>query len=80
MTIHTFTGLFHKAIMQSGCALNPWVCGVRGSGRLMADVLEITGNDEKILEKMRDLPVEKIFEAQEKLTNVKNILKMFNCN
>ncbi|KAF2883535.1 hypothetical protein ILUMI_22638, partial [Ignelater luminosus] len=62
-------GLFHKAIMQSGCALNPWVNGVRGSGRLLANVLGIKGNDEKILEKMRDIPVEKIFEAQEKLTN-----------
>lgn len=63
-------GLFHKAIMQSGCAFNQWAKGHYKKEKY-TQVLDLQTNDEKvILNTLRELPVEKVFEIQEKLKDV----------
>lgn len=81
-------GLFHKAIAQSGCALNPWVAGCKGGYRV-AQALNIQGADDKaILEHLKTKTVEEIFEIQKTVVDVtiskllfgKNILCVFSEN
>lgn len=68
----SFTGLFHKAIAQSGSALNSWSLG-RNVAKELAEILNCPHTDEKdILAYLQSLPVEKIFEAQEKLHDVRS--------
>ncbi|GJQ76635.1 hypothetical protein Trydic_g15495 [Trypoxylus dichotomus] len=60
-------GLFHRAIIQSGSALNPWAIG-KPSANELAQVLNCPyTKNEDILNYLQDLPVEKILEGQEKL-------------
>ncbi|KAF5299081.1 hypothetical protein FQR65_LT09439 [Abscondita terminalis] len=74
------TGLFQKVIMQSGCALNPWVNGLRGNGRLVGKVLNIQGTDANIFEKLKVLDVKEIFRAQEELANDNRVDVLWLCS
>lgn len=68
-------GLFHKAIMESGSALNYWSRGTRYAKKL-AELLDFESEDEEeILKLLRELPASKIIEAQEKITYVSVIIK-----
>ncbi|CAG9854604.1 unnamed protein product [Phyllotreta striolata] len=58
-------GLFHKAIMQSGCALNYWANGKRNA----KEIAKLMGYDENIdekslLEKLQQASVKSIIHAQ----------------
>ncbi|RZC40939.1 esterase [Asbolus verrucosus] len=60
-------GLFHKAIAQSGCALNCWAVGYNCTAEL-AKHLGLEGtNEKKVLEKLQEIEIEELFKAQEKL-------------
>ncbi|RZB94407.1 COesterase, Abhydrolase 3, and/or DUF2424 domain containing protein [Asbolus verrucosus] len=62
-------GLFHKAIAQSGCALNPWVRGKQDIKGLAA-AIGLDGADEKTVYKyLMERSVEEIHTIQEKLEN-----------
>lgn len=64
-------GLFHKAIMQSGCIYNEWAKGYYKKEKYI-QVLNLKTSDEKdILSTLQKLPVEKVFEIQEILTGVR---------
>lgn len=66
-------GLFHRAIMQSGSIFNHWGRAYHDN-ELFARVLNIEKADEKeILQKLRELSLEEIFEVQTKLSDVKMI-------
>lgn len=66
-------GLFHKAIMQSGCALNPWVPAKR-CGMELAEALNLqTENEVEIFETLKTLPGEMILEAEFKTHAVRFI-------
>lgn len=65
-------GLFHRAIMQSGCVLNAWAIGSSASKELQKYFN--VKNDEELLALMRQLPVEKLIEAQDALHDVSTIL------
>ncbi|CAH1101525.1 unnamed protein product [Psylliodes chrysocephalus] len=63
-------GLFHKAIMQSGSAFNPWARGKRNA----ADIAKVMGYqpniDEKtILQKLRQASTKSIVKAQNKVVD-----------
>ena len=63
-------GLFHKAIAQSGCALNPWPRGTRGCKHL-APSMGLEGATEKtIYDTLMTKSVEEIFEIQHDLMKV----------
>ncbi|KAK9875472.1 hypothetical protein WA026_007864 [Henosepilachna vigintioctopunctata] len=57
-------GLFHKAILQSGCALNPWASGQRGTASLTKYLDIKDTEDKKILEKLQKMCLKKIVSAQ----------------
>ncbi|XP_967916.2 juvenile hormone esterase-like [Tribolium castaneum] len=58
-------GLFHKVVMQSGCALNPWSRG-RNCDREISDFFgKKTGGE--LLERLQNVPVEVILQVQEKI-------------
>ncbi|KAJ3645079.1 hypothetical protein Zmor_022766 [Zophobas morio] len=60
-------GLFHKAIAQSGCALNPGVEASTGC-TVLATTMGLDGADEKtIYNTLMGKQVEEIFEIQEKM-------------
>ncbi|RZC31955.1 uncharacterized protein BDFB_007202 [Asbolus verrucosus] len=62
-------GLFHKAIAQSGCAINPWVQGQQGV-KGIASVIGLEGADEKTIYKyLMEKSVEEIYEIQEKIAD-----------
>ncbi|XP_044265017.1 juvenile hormone esterase-like isoform X1 [Tribolium madens] len=59
-------GLFHKAICQSGSALNCWAQGT-SNGRVLANALGYKETDEKkILEYLKTLPPHRLIRAQHK--------------
>nr|WCC58199.1 carboxylesterase [Pharsalia antennata] len=61
-------GLFHKAIAQSGSALNGWARGKKYSVHLLADILGIeSNNDRVILEQLQKISVEELYKAASKL-------------
>lgn len=65
------TGLFHKAIMQSGCALNPWVSGVVDSGRILGKYFCRLEDDEaEILDYLLKEDVSRLCLAQSETMNV----------
>lgn len=60
-------GLFHKAISQSGAALNPWA--FNGSPRraafMLAEVLGLkTKNDEELLRLLKKVPPKELVEKE----------------
>jgi carboxylesterase type B len=64
-------GLFHKAVSQSGCALNP-VAQERGDITVhLASFLDLKPSNEKaILQRLMVLPVDKLYELYEKVAMV----------
>ncbi|KAL3286183.1 hypothetical protein HHI36_000694 [Cryptolaemus montrouzieri] len=59
-------GLFHKAILQSGCTLNVWACGQRGTADITKR-LGIKETEEKmILEQLQKTCPKKLVSAQMK--------------
>lgn len=72
------TGLFHKAILQSGCALNYWTRGRTDNGIPLAKLL---GHDPKseaeALEYLREADLKDLLTAQERLPDVRNECELF---
>lgn len=63
-------GLFHKAIIQSGCALNSWARGKKHSAYLLAEILGIESNDDRIiLEQLQKMSMEELYGAANKLVD-----------
>jgi carboxylesterase type B len=63
-------GLFHRAIIQSGCALNVWAKGSRYVSKL-AQVLNIHTTDERnILKILQELPAQEVYLAAEKVPDL----------
>lgn len=63
-------GLFHKAIIQSGSAINPWSIGHTDINAL-SNLLNLSKPDERqLLEVLRSLPVQDLLKLQEKLRDV----------
>nr|XP_022902608.1 esterase B1-like [Onthophagus taurus]XP_022902609.1 esterase B1-like [Onthophagus taurus] len=60
-------GLFHKAIAQSGCCLVPWAVS-RNPLYILAEILGLPfKTDQELFRYFQELPVEKLFEAQEQI-------------
>ncbi|KRT85101.1 hydrolase, partial [Oryctes borbonicus] len=58
------TGLFNKAIIQSGTAISPWVMGTENNGDKLAKELELTTeNYEELLNTLRTKEAREIFTA-----------------
>ncbi|KAK4885074.1 hypothetical protein RN001_001345 [Aquatica leii] len=72
--------LFHKVIMQSGCALNPWVNGLQNTGRLVGKLLNVKGSDYEILEHLKSISVEELFRVQETLSNENRVDVIWLCS
>lgn len=64
-------GLFHKAIMQSGCALNVWAKGQRSVTDLARNLNLETTDERKMLKVLQDLPIEELYKAVEKIPDVR---------
>ncbi|XP_022902606.2 esterase B1-like [Onthophagus taurus] len=66
-------GLFHKAIMQSACALQNWALGKREGAKELAERLGLKSESEKeILEFLRGVEVEKLLRASQKIRILRN--------
>lgn len=64
------TGLFHKVILESGSAINPWAVGYSTPSQL-AEAAGITFQSEKqVFDHLKNLPVKELLEAQEKRPDV----------
>ncbi|KAI4468859.1 carboxylesterase [Holotrichia oblita] len=60
-------GLFHKAIAQSGCGLLAWSIG-KPCYKELAEALDCPYTEQnKILRFLQDLPIEKLYEGQQKM-------------
>lgn len=64
-------GLFHRAIVQSGCVFNNWAKGHYNKQNYL-NVMDLHQTDEEkeILRTLQELPPEKVLEVQEKLNDV----------
>ncbi|XP_056644896.1 esterase FE4-like [Diorhabda sublineata] len=62
----TSKGLFHKAILQSGCILNPWSSANNYTLEFAKSIKEDIKTEREALELLRNLSVEDLFEAQNK--------------
>jgi carboxylesterase type B len=61
-------GLFHKAIAQSGCALNAFARERNDLTVHLASILDLkTPNEKEILQRLNELPVDKLYEIYEKV-------------
>ncbi|KAF2898714.1 hypothetical protein ILUMI_07459 [Ignelater luminosus] len=68
-------GLFHKAIMQSGTALDYWTRG-KPSAPLVAGVLHLdAANEQEILKTLQSMSVEELFKLQERIPQVSLFLQ-----
>lgn len=66
-----FSGLFHKAIAQSGCAGNPWVPSKKHGTYALAEALGIHSNDDEIILKhLQEMPVEELVKGLEIISDV----------
>lgn len=63
-------GLFHKAILQSGCALNCWARGRIYSKELAEKLALDTWDEKSLLKILRDLPADKLYKVAEKVPDV----------
>ncbi|GLV39704.1 uncharacterized protein CBL_08230 [Carabus blaptoides fortunei] len=61
----TAKGLFHRAIMQSGCTLNPWAAGDRVAVKIAKALGYESENEKDILNFLKSVPAEKFLEAQD---------------
>lgn len=63
--------LFHKAILQSGTALNFWCWGSKNNARLIVELLGKNAKTEaEALEILKHTPALEIYNAQERLNDV----------
>lgn len=63
--------MFHRAIAQSGCALNGFARGVRDTSKQLALALDMPNSSEKeILERLITLPIDRLYEVSEEVTSV----------
>ncbi|XP_063922124.1 esterase B1-like isoform X2 [Zophobas morio] len=63
-------GLFHKAILQSGCAINVWAKG-RSYTEELSEVLGLeTRDDQSVFKAIQDLPPDQLYKAAEKMCDV----------
>ncbi|ENN79424.1 hypothetical protein YQE_04068, partial [Dendroctonus ponderosae] len=70
-------GLFHKAILQSGTALNYWFWGSKNNARYIVELLgKKAGTEEEALEILKQTPALEIFNAQEKLRDLTHSSEM----
>lgn len=63
-------GLFHRAILQSGCALNPWPHLHPNSLDIMKYLKSDCKGDAEILDLLRSIPVSELVGAQNQLEKV----------
>nr|WEQ60888.1 esterase [Phaedon brassicae] len=73
----TAKGLFHKAICQSGSVLNPWPYGRRNLLEFTQTIDENVKTEKEALEVLRKVPIEKLYEYQEKYRTDKSELGTF---
>ncbi|RZC36374.1 COesterase and/or Abhydrolase 3 domain containing protein, partial [Asbolus verrucosus] len=67
-------GLFHRAIAQSGCALNTFARGKSTLSLQFASILQMSEvNEKEILQHLMSLPVDKLFELSEKVIDLCDI-------
>ena len=67
-------GLFHKGIAHSGCVLNPWVDGTKGTA-LLAKAMDLVGSDETtIYNTLMQKSVDEIYEIQKAIGDVRRDL------
>lgn len=65
-------GLFHKAIVQSGCVFNHWTKGYYNKQDYL-NVMDLQSTEERdILKMLQELPIQNVLEIQEKLKDVRN--------
>ncbi|XP_066249783.1 esterase B1-like [Euwallacea similis] len=57
-------GLFHKAILQSGCALNSWFWGSKNNG---VELVPDSKDQAEALKKLKTMDFREIFKVQEKI-------------
>lgn len=62
--------LFHKAIMQSGSALNAWARGYKNNEQLSQALGLKTSNETEILKALQQLSVDELHAIQDKLVKV----------
>lgn len=64
-------GLFHKAIMQSGSAINPWSIG-QTDVKTLSKLVGLSQPDEReLLKALQALPVKDVLRLQQKLRDVR---------
>lgn len=66
----TAKGLFHKAILQSGCTLNHWSLGRHVMIELAKELGHDLSSEKEALEVLRSAPLKLLYEAQERLDEV----------
>lgn len=80
LIIHIMTvvllGLFHRAIMQSGCTLNPWAIGDRTAVKVAKALGYDSENERDVLNFLRSVPAEKFLDALDIVKDVN--MKCFN--
>ncbi|CAG9814134.1 unnamed protein product [Phaedon cochleariae] len=64
--IHSFIGLFHKVILQSGSALNPWAQTKHSALEFVKFMGENVNNEKEALHYLRNVPVNDILVNQNK--------------
>ena len=70
INLNYLTGLFHKAISQSGVALNPWASVVNPkiyAYRLCELLGNKTENHQEIINFLKTIPCTELIKAQEKI-------------
>jgi carboxylesterase type B len=69
--LHFIVGLFHKAIIQSATAINSFSQQRSDMIVHLASFLDLkTPNEKEILQRLKALPTEKLFEIYEKVADV----------
>lgn len=69
-------GLFHRAIMQSGCTLNPWAVGDRTAVQVAKALGYDSENERDVLNFLRSVPAEKFLDVVDIVKDVN--MKCFN--
>nr|CAH60168.1 putative esterase [Tribolium freemani] len=71
-------GLFHRAIAQSGCALNGFARGIPDTSKQLAAALGMqTANEKEIFEQLSIVPVDKLLRISEEVANIWGLKKVY---
>lgn len=65
-------GLFHKAIMESGVALNPWSWGRSVAMELLVKLDRYAESEKEALDILQSVSCEELYNAQEQVYDVSN--------